>query len=75
MEDKVELIPAFFWICNKCYHENFERSIAYECSREEQRQILEEMNCEHNEGHLLMAPEVVKCKKCETEFETLDYCE
>lgn len=71
----VELIPAFFWYCPECDSENFERAIAFECSEEDKVELFEAMDVlEHMDtSDLLRAPEVVKCKSCNKEFNTMDY--
>jgi rubrerythrin len=67
--DKVELLPAHFWICDNCGAENFERGLVPEISEAEELQLKEEYGFDEIKGHFMVAPSDVKCPECETQYE------
>ena len=65
----VELHNGFFWDCDCCGEENFERALVPSIPED----IIECTKAAHNipedDGHLFFyLPSEVKCKYCETEF-------
>lgn len=77
--EKVELLPAFFWICPECGIDNFERGLVAEMSDAEMIDIRQELDLsEFEEVELVGHPEEVTCKECNTEYEAIcqdDDCE
>lgn len=69
---RVELHLAFVWDCDDCGRENFTRSITKEISEEEKQEMCERYGIDDlPPGVLMSAPEVVVCKHCGSEFETI----
>jgi protein-arginine kinase activator protein McsA len=69
---KVELLPAFFWICNECGSDNFERGLVAEMSESEMIDVREELELsEFEEVELIGHPEMVTCKECGTEYKAI----
>lgn len=74
MTIKVELLPAFLWICDCCGADNFERAIAPEMSPEELADVKESLGVgEIEDGFLLASPDSVTCKSCGAVYETSEY--
>tara|TARA_Y100000310_G_scaffold326019_1_gene390344 strand:- start:591 stop:884 length:294 start_codon:yes stop_codon:yes gene_type:complete len=78
--ETIELHQAFFWDCEMCGKENFERAIALEMTRDEKTEIFRDMGeLESYEElppefdiDLLSAPKKVKCKYCGTIFRAIE---
>lgn len=71
---KVELIPAFSWICDKCGSWNYDNCVLYECDEKEMNNFRKEHNVENDDMvHLFRNPDVVTCKKCKEQYITVDY--
>ena len=78
-QEKVELHPAFFWICPECGLDNYERSLNMEgqmipedIQAEIKMQIgLEEWEEIPGDASVFMAPVNVKCKSCNYKTETI----
>lgn len=78
--DRVELLPAFLWICHACGRDNFARCRMVDRESLEGTEILEDAVEECAEltrelgltvdGYFLMAPQTVTCAHCQAEFET-----
>lgn len=81
--EKVELHPAFFWICPECGIDNYERSMnieGQEIPGRIEEEIRNEMGLEDWEEvpddimksiNVFMAPVDVKCKTCNYETTTI----
>lgn len=68
---KVELLPAFLWLCDNCGTDQFERAIVCEFSKEELQELKEEWGIKESDtGHFLEGPKTVTCEFCQEEFET-----
>lgn len=65
--NKVELHQAFQWDCDNCGVENFTRGITIP---QEQLDEIKDIDMELIEGAWMMAPTNVKCKECESQYET-----
>lgn len=68
---RVEMIPAYLWICPECGEEVFERGLVPEMSQED----LEVLRTEHGiepweTGEFVMMPREVKCPECGETFGT-----
>ncbi len=71
--ENVELRPAGEWTCDDCGRNNFCSYIRPDhLSDEDKREIAESMGVEWSDGEFLMAPEVVQCSFCESEFRVED---
>lgn len=75
MGTKVELIPAFFWICPECGVDNFERAVIIELTHQERKEIAEnnDIDEEVENGDIMSYPEEVECSFCQTEYETEEF--
>ena len=63
---KVELLPAFWWICRVCGNEHFERAIRAELTPEDRAAMDAE-----GVGEMLAAPDTVRCDPgCGAEYDT-----
>ena len=83
INDTVELLPAFSWLCDKCGKRNFERAFCIdlpfspeedECDEDDDSFLdnYEEERMFLEEAH---GPNSVKCKFCQQEFIAKDYKE
>jgi hypothetical protein len=66
-----ELFNAYFWDCDNCGNENFERAIRPEIDED----IMEALAATHNVGdkepHFLVSiPYQVECKSCKESYKT-----
>jgi len=73
-KEKVEILPACYWICPECGRDNFEYVITAEFS-EEDRELIDEMHeiCfdgEMDGGDFVIQPVDVTCKHCGESFES-----
>lgn len=70
---KIDLMQAFAWICDNCGKKNFEAAIGMDVDPEKERNIKENISeCSlwiDMLGGFYMAPEMVRCDKCKTEYE------
>jgi rubredoxin len=71
-KEKVEILPACYWICPECGRDNFEYVVTAEFSIEE-RDMLDEVHeiCfELDGGDYVIQPTDVTCQHCGEEFES-----
>ena len=80
--EKVEIHPAFMWICANCGRDNFERLISIEkesLSDKDKEEIIEDFELEGPDEleeilssgkSFSLAPAEVKCDYCSSSFET-----
>lgn len=76
----VELIQAFLWTCDECGHDNFERAITVSpesidlenlpVTTFEEAEEIKAFLEEGGEGDFVSAPNRVRCKFCQSEFDT-----
>lgn len=68
---EVELHPAFAWDCDECGRQNFVCAIMppYR-SLIEENLVYHALDIEPDEGFPVMAPCIVTCAHCKTEFKT-----
>ena len=67
---KVELNPAFTWICDHCGKRNYTRGVVKEMSPEDATKFKQETGVGDFEGgEFMMLPEEVTCTHCETKYE------
>jgi hypothetical protein len=62
--DRVELLPAFHWICDGCSHDNFIRATTTQPPDgvgEEMREVYDDAICD---AQYVTTPETVKCDNC-----------
>ena len=74
-EEKVELCPAFIWICPNCCDEQFEKAIFVEFSKEEREEMMKDYGMVAREGDWLAGPKEVVCLECNVGFDTIDFNE
>ncbi len=68
---QIELHPAFVWDCDECGRQNFERAIIPPFqSKEDEQRARAILNITPEEGFPVMAPYVVTCRGCSTQFDT-----
>lgn len=68
-EDRVELLPAFLWICPDCGRDNFERSIIIEFSPEEMKSLRDDHGIESwQTSDFITTPTEVACAGCDKHF-------
>lgn len=71
--EQVELHHAWFWLCDECGEENFERVVVAEIGTQEQEEIAEALGIEPWEaktGDFYTKPSSVKCGQCGKEYDT-----
>lgn len=81
---KVELVQAFLWTCDKCGRDQFERAVSIDPEAIEGTEMAEIVDAavsrfidssediEITSGDWLIAPDCVKCNHCGAEFEVKD---
>lgn len=71
--DKVELRPAWQWVCPECGELNFEEAITAEQTPEEMERLRQAVESGGNEfvdsGLWMTQPDEVECVSCDKEFE------
>jgi len=67
-QEKVELFPAWEWICPKCDRNSFASSITLEITPDDPQ--YQQFGGEGSRGAWMSMPENVTCKHCGAEFET-----
>ena len=81
---KVEMRPAYQWVCHECGHEQFESCMIAEFSKEDREGMAREMGMmeewstelpEYFVGEFVTHPNAVTCSKCGEQFETEHYSE
>jgi ribosomal protein L37AE/L43A len=71
MSKETELFQAFFWTCENCGRDQFERAIAVELNSEEMHELREDFGVEsYTPGEFVRAPASVKCNHCGEQFQT-----
>lgn len=73
-EEKVELLPAFRWICPECGGDHFERGVETPLNEEEIAELKAMYEVEGDlNGCFFSAPDQVTCPDCGQEYETVNY--
>jgi len=70
--ESVELLPAFYWICQECGKNQYQHAIHVEMSAEDMQEVLEDLGIDIAEqlgsGEFLKIPTIVECKDCSSRF-------
>jgi hypothetical protein len=75
-QPKVELIPAFMWICPECGHDNFVRAIIPEMSDSDRQALAGELGLDSDSEHYPMfIPDEATCHTCGGQYETAEFGE
>lgn len=71
MNKRVELKPGYFWDCEDCGTENFERGGVPDLCEQDLLFLREKEGIDPDDvGHFTMVPTNVKCRKCGLAFTT-----
>lgn len=74
MAHKVEMLPAYWWMCDACGRDNFERGVVPSLSPADEESVKEQLGVDVlDTGVLLTYPDSVTCAYCQTSFETIGY--
>lgn len=73
-EIQAELHHGFFWDCDNCGHENFERSVIAEVSKSVLKELNDAYNIVGGECHLVGDyPDSVCCQDCKKTYKAKVY--
>lgn len=68
---RVELEPAFAWLCPKCGTRNFETPVPAELNAEERQELQEDHGVSPSAiSRFFLSPKTVLCMVCQHEFRT-----
>lgn len=68
---RTELHQAFFWTCDNCGRDQFERAIMVDADEDEVRQLRDAAGLQPwEDGRFIAAPTEVTCQECDHTYAT-----